>query len=631
MRWTLGISGLASLLALSSVALASPPLRVDVVDKAPVLDGVPGEWQRELGKLGGVKGSPSAADLSAKGAVAYDDKNIYVAVDVTDDALKGGGSSSKGDGDKVELVVVVGTQATSVSIFPGDPGKTPGKATIKGATVTGAKVVEAPRKGGWTLEAAIPWSAIDGASTTRVGLRGGLFVHDADGGSVEAIVGTASTTDPGSMPPLLTTSEQALADGLIKDKHLGTPSFQGTANVVGDGLKERVLVFDHYIVVLGPAYRGGKQYYFADMAVSGHDMSVLGLELRDADGDGRDDLVFRKRFTKRAEKKSRDVLQVWSFGSSDTPDMIFQHEIGITTPKGNITNEVSLATESGKLTIGIKPGSAKGLEESSYDEPTEGSFDPLLLPWGTIQSQTYKIQKGRTFVRTAEERRAKSASSSPAETAQKPVADKKPAPAPTADVGKVIALFKKDRGVTAAARFDLSADVAADGSAERVLLFDRDLVVVGPAFKGGTGYAFTTLSFAAASDIKSVSLKDVTGDGKAEILVRGVLHAKGPGGEDVDREIELVFRVSEAGIKRAFGAEVARAIGSKRVDGSIKYDAQKGAFVVLGPGRATGFTKESYPFAQDTSAVGGLEPLLLPWSGAAPARYKWTGSAFEKQ
>ena len=53
--------------------------------------------------------------------------------------------------------------------------------------------------------------------------------------------------------------------------------------------------------------------------------------------------------------------------------------------------------------------------------------------------------------------------------------------------------------------------------------------------------------------------------------------------------------------------------------------------VVLSAGKAVGFTKESYPFNQDTSAVGGLEPLLLPWSDTKTLRYKWTGSGFEKQ
>jgi hypothetical protein len=52
---------------------------------------------------------------------------------------------------------------------------------------------------------------------------------------------------------------------------------------------------------------------------------------------------------------------------------------------------------------------------------------------------------------------------------------------------------------------------------------------------------------------------------------------------------------------------------------------------VLASGKAVGFTKESYPFNQDKAPVGGIEPLLLPWSDTTSARYKWSGSVFEKQ
>jgi hypothetical protein len=425
------------------VASAAPasPLRIDKVDKAPVVDGVPGEWQRELGRLTQtVKGAPSAADLSAKGAISYDDKSIYVAVDVTDDTLVGGG-----DGDRIDLVIMVGSSPQTVSLFPGQPGKSAGKATSKGSSVSGAKVVEAPRKGGYSLEASIPWSAFDGASNTRVGLKGGLFVSDSDSGTnVDATVGTAGGTDSGSLGPLLTTPEQSLADGLIKEKKLGAPAFSTTANVVGDGMRERVLVFDRFLVVLGPTYRGGKEYYFADMGVSGHSLSVQKMETRDIDGDGRDEIVFTKRFTKSGAKTTREVMHISSYGTADTPEIVFQHEIGIQNAKGSITNDVSFGTDGGKVALTVRPGTAKGLEEKTYDEPTESSFDALLLPWGSIESQTYKW-KGKGLSKVGEKTRAK-----PAGEAPKVVTDPKPKkqlglPAPAFDSAMVYAQYKKVR------------------------------------------------------------------------------------------------------------------------------------------------------------------------------------------
>ncbi len=622
LRTALSLAASASVMVVAlNASAAAAPLRIDRVEKAPVIDGVPGEWPRELVKLSSaVKGSPSAADLSAKGAITYDDKNLYVAVDVTDDVLVGGG-----DGDRVDLVIAVGSSVQTVSIFPGQPGKSAGKAVSKG-TVSGAKVVEAPKKGGWSLEATIPWTAFDGASSTRVGLKGGLFVHDVDAGAtIKATVGTSPGTDVSSLGSLLTSPEQALMDGLIKDKKLGAASFSFIANVAGDGMKERVLVIGPYLVVLGPTFRGGKEYYFADMAVSGMSMAVSSLEVRDLDGDGRDELVFKKRFTKSGQKTTRDVLQVFSFGSTDVPELVLRHEIGIENAKGSITNEVSFGSEGGKPTIVIKPGQAQKLDEKSYDEPTESSFDPVLLPWGAIDSQTYKL-KGKTF--TKSEKTHAVAAPAPAPEVSKP------APAPKAkepekpSAAKVYAQYKKDRGITGEAKFDLLGDVAEDGQAERVVVHDKEVAVFGPGFRSGSAYTFLSLPFASGSDVKAVSLKDVTGDKKADILVRGILHAKGPNKEDVEREVELVFRVTKDGIKRVFAAEVARSIGSKRVAGSIAYDGGK---VSLTAGKASGFTKESYPFAQDTGAVGGFEPLVLPWSDVKSLKYKWSGSAFDRE
>jgi hypothetical protein len=612
---------------LPRIASAAPaaPLRIDKVDKAPVIDGAPGEWQRELGRLSQtVKGSPSAADLSAKGAVSYDDKSIYVAVDVTDDVLVGGGS-----GDRVDLVIMVGSSPQTVSLFPGQPGKSAGKATSNGAAISGAKVVEAPRKGGYSLEASIPWSAFDGASNTRVGLKGGLFVSDSDAGStVDATVGTAGGTDSGSLGPLLTTPEQSLADGLIKDKKLGAPSFSMTANVVGDGMRERVLVFDRFLVVLGPTYRGGKEYYFADMGVSGHSLSVQKVETRDIDGDGRDEIVFTKRFTKSGAKTTREVMHISSYGTADTPEIVFQHEVGITNAKGSINNEVSFGTDAGKVALTIRPGSAKGLEEKTYDEPTESSFDALLLPWGSIESQTYKW-KGKGMSKVGEKTRAKPAGEAPKVLSNnKPEAPKAPPPPAKVDSAKVYAQYKKDRSIKSAAQFDVSGDVSDGSEAERVVQHDREIAVFGPGHKNGSGYSFLTLAFASASDVKSVSLRDVTGDKKSEIVVRGILKSKGPKQEDVEREVELVFRVTSEGMKRVFGAEVGRSIGSNKIVGSISYDASS---VKLAPGKAVGFTEKTYPFNQDSGPVGGLEPLLLPWGNAKPATYKWSGSAFDKK
>lgn len=596
-------------------------LDADKVDKAPNLDGVPGsDWPRELLKLSSaVRGSPSSSDLSAKGAIAYDDKNVYVAVEVTDDKLRGGA-------DRVDLVIGV-TTAETISLYPGQPGKTAGKATKAGSAVSNAKVVEAPSGNGWTLEASIPWSAI-GDGNTRVGLKAGVFVHDADDSdAVDATVGSASGTDLGSLGELRTTPEQALADGLVKDKSLGKPLFSFVDNVAGNGEKERVLVYDHYLVVLGSSFRGGTGYYFTDITAPSATLSILSLELKDADGDGRKDLVFKNRFTESGV--ARDVLDVETFGTAETVSTLLKHEVGISNAKGSISNGFAFSADGTKLAIEFTPGSAKGLTADTYSEPTETSYDPLLLPWGLVDAQTYKI-KGGVYAKASEKTHKGEAPKPTPETHTTPTSTP-PTTAPKRVLADAVyAAFKKDRKVAGSAKFDLVGDVDDDFNPERVALHDKDLVVFGSQFKSGTGYTYLTLPFDKASDITSLSMREVTGDKKFDILVRGVLHSKAPkeaGGGDVDREVELVYRVVGGQLKRVFAAEVGRSMGGKRVTAQIRYQPGK---IVVTPGEAKGWTEKDYPFNQDTTAVGGFEPLPLPWGGAGEATYTYTSDAFTK-
>lgn len=625
-RSSLAKAALCSLaaIALPGAALAEgTALKADLVEaKSIKLDGVPKEWSHLVSLSYASKGRSSKPDIEAKAALAYDANNLYVAADVTDDVLRGGG------GDRVEVILgFPGGVVHEIELFPGDPGHAPAAARHKdGSHIGGARVVEAPRSGGWTLEASVPWSALPAARQIRVGLRGAVFVHDVDSGStVKNVVGTAPSAAYGSLPPLNTEAEQSLHDGLLKSKSLrGAPRYNLIADVAGDAMQERVMVFDRYLVVLGSNFRKGSEYYYGDTGVDARDL--LSCEVRDLTGDGQSEIIFRKRVG--GSSKPREMIDVLSFGSSETPTSIFRHEVAITTPDGSITNDVSFVPDGSRTAIKITPGTASGLSAGNYREPTESSYDPLLLPWGTIASQTYRFTSG-VFAKSSEETQAAAPPPSSA-SVDGDIGLPTPPPPPSAAelMEKVYDLYKKDRGVTGHPRFDLAVDVAGDGAVERVLVHDRDVVVFGKGYKGGTGYAYLTLAqFAKATDVLQVTARDVTGDGKAEILVTGVLRVKGPGGDPVTREALLVFQVSDEGLRRIFAAEVARAMGKKRVTAKVRAG---GGWIELGPGSAREWTAATYPFTQDTSANGGLEPLLLPWGGATPVRYRWRGQAFSK-
>ncbi|WP_437596267.1 hypothetical protein WMF28_27185 [Sorangium sp. So ce590] len=625
--------------ALAVLAVAAPPaLAAGAPLAAPLVeskwlkfDGIPKEWPVALTSLGiKVKGKPSKADLAAHAAIAYDDARIYVAADVTDDALRGGA-------DHVKLVLgFPGGKVREVALYPGQPGKTAGSVKLPGGkAVAGAKVIEAPRSGGYTLEASVPWSAFPEAATTRVGLRAGLFVHDADGaGGVDAIVGSAASEAYGALSPLATEPELALTDGLLRSKGIrGAPKYDLVVDVAGDAMRERVIVHERFLVVLGPGFRKGAQYYFEDLGVDASDGMLPSLTARDLTGDGQAELILRKRSGSGA--RYREVMHVVQFGAGDTPKPIFQHEVAISTEKGSVVNEVEFVPDGARMAIRVEPGKATRYDASNYAEGVETTYDPLLLPWGSIKSQLYKLTGG-VFTKASEQRQAPTAARPAAKADEARGAAKPPGLSPAEMLDKVYALYRRDRGAsTSKPRFDLGADVAGGREPERVLLHDRDLVVFGKGFRGGAGYAFMTLAqFASPGDIRSVSARDLTGDGKAEIIVHGTVRAAAPkdaGGGTVDRDVVLIFRLEGESIQRIFAAEVARSIDGKKIAGELKFvrvDDKVG--IELAPGRAIEWTEQTYPFNQDKGPVGGFEPLLLPWGGAQPVRYVWNGSTFAK-
>src|SRR5262249_11234821 len=155
-----------------------------------------------------------------------------------------------------------------------------------------------------------------------------------------------------------------------------------------------------------------------------------------------------------------------------------QHEVGLVTEAGSIVNPVSFVADGGKTAIVVQAGTAKGFDAGNYREKTETTFPALLLPWGTTQSQTYKYS-GNGFVMANETKQA----AAPVKVSSAPVpvaAPPKPAGPSSAELAdKVYAAYKRDRRASGTPKFDLAVDVAEDKQIERVLLHDRDLVVLG--------------------------------------------------------------------------------------------------------------------------------------------------------
>lgn len=612
------------------------------------LDGVPGElpgaWTSLKTQISGKRGSSSA-----ECALAYDDDNLYVAMKVADKKIvRTAAAGNTEDHAKLYLAFPTAKGALhtyAIGLFPGDPGKLPGLVKLDGRNVAGAELVEAPEEGGLTFEAKIPWKTFAEAARTRVGMRAGMVWTDAVApGRIGSIVATTPNKEGKDLPLLLTEPEQAVFDGLIRAQSLTVePQRELYVDVAGDRLNERVAIFDHFLTVMGPHFRGGREFVVADLQVP--DASkIKRLQSADFDGDGHDEIITVVRMG--SDDHYRDVLEVLRIDADNSIKPIFLHEIGLTVGSdGVITNELKIGRAANRATLTIAQGSADNVERASYSEPKPSDMDGALLPWDTVGSKTFGWQSGRlaklsetshTPVDQGTARRGgprKHEASAAASVASPP-----PPRPPSTDelLDQVYALYRKDRNVKKGQpRFDFVTDVAGDTTNERVLVHDKDIVCFGKGFREGTSYAYTSVGVASPDDILDVTARDLTGDGKAEVIVLAALHAKA-GKElddaEVERAVMFVFQVKETGIRRIFAAETARSIGNKVVLSGLRFLPQStGVTLQLAAGRAVGFTANSYPFPDETEAAGGLEPVVLPWSKKSVRTYRFNGERFSAQ
>ncbi len=630
-----------SLLAGAALGVVIPARADTAIDTWKVtqkirVDGLLREWPGGFASFAQtLQGSAGGGEPKASGLVGYDDAHVYVAAKVFDDKVVRTAQMGGGE-DHVTLTLAFpkasGWAAYELDLYPGDTGKSAAAAKVAGRVVKDAKVVEAPQEGGFVLEAQVPWSAFPESARIRAGLRAALRYTDADApGRVKAVIATAKGAGS-SAPPLHLEAERGLDAGLVRAQNLSRrPAKRAVGDLSGNGMLEVVAVYGKYLTIVGSHFRSGEQFYFGDLGVD--DASgVLELDLADFDGDGKSEIFLRLRAGSKDEH--RQLVRVMKVGDDDTPFTAFEHEVAVVTRQGRIENDVKRATSGGRPVLVISQGKAEGFEAGTYAEPLPASMASALLPWQTVQSRTFGW-KGKGFEKLDEKQGEARATSAPsAAVSEGPPPPPAPRP-PTADelLDRVYALYRKDRGVgKEKPRFDFVTDVTGDAQTERVLVHGKDIVVFGKGFLGGTSYVFVTAGVAEPSDIVDATARDLTGDGKAEIIVYGVRHTKTSkelGEVIVDRHVLFVYRVTDSAVGRIFSAETGRVLGDDKIIGTVKFrPAARGVSLELHPGRAIGWTRKTYPFPEDAQAAGGVEPLLLPWTSMPARRYEFDGSTY---
>ncbi|HEY0465043.1 MAG TPA: hypothetical protein VGC79_12575, partial [Polyangiaceae bacterium] len=417
------------------------------------IDGDLREWPNKMTELGDTLSGTGGGDPRAAVTIGYDDLNLYVVLKIFDKRIvRSAAAGANEDHATLSLAFPRGREFNTyeLELYPGNPGKVAGVVKLKGAPLSSAKIVEAPSTGGLHVEAQIPWSAFPDADKVRVGLRAAVTYTDVDAsGSTSGVISTAAGRAGKALPYLLLEAEEGLESQLLRPKGLSNPAREVFGNVAGDGMYERVAVFGDSLAIVGPHYRGGKEFYFADLGVKDASM-VTRLSLVDFDGDGRDEIVIQKRIG--APDKYREVVTVTKVGPDDTPFQAFAQEVGIKTADGKIENRVSFKNNA----LEVAQGESEGFEPATYAEVTPSDMGSALLPWESVGSRTFKwVGKGfEQAEQTAFTPKGSSASkvAKPAKKGHKThaaQADEPPAPppprAPSSDelLDRVYALYRK--------------------------------------------------------------------------------------------------------------------------------------------------------------------------------------------
>jgi len=182
--------------------------------------------------------------------------------------------------------------------------------------------------------------------------------------------------------------------------------------------------------------------------------------------------------------------------------------------------------------------------------------------------------------------------------------------------------FRQRAGIASSVepRFRRTANLAEGGEREQVMVFGKHLLVVGPAFRGGTGWFHFGIPVESAEDVVHVGTADFTGDGREEVVmcVRRQV-------EDIRRPLLLVHQFTQDGFPRLLAAEVYRRQGESFGENNPRiFRTRRGAVLRIFPGHARGWGEGSYPFNDD--AGEGVQPLLLPWRDQ-PVTYRPHGGA----
>jgi hypothetical protein len=608
----------------ASLVLAEP-LRIERSMEKRKVDGALLEWRganfRELG---------SGEDARVRFALVSVDGGLYLGAEVFDDALVSG---DQGDALVVTLALPRdgGFDVSELWLYPGR-GSERARALL---SLNGAAprvqaqipIVEGPlaRGVGYALEAFVPWSGIVGGVRWQEA-RGALRYVDRDTDSKpQAVLRTDPASRAADMPELSLGlgQEDMLGSFLSAHELVGVkPRYDFRDNVAGDERRERVVIIGPYVVVFGPGFKNGESYNYNVLPFA-TDGGLRSAQLIDLTGDGIKELV--------ASGRQGNVLgqrEVWLVFALE--ELGVTRKFGIEVRKeskgGSLENTVTIlpGLAHGVPRIEQKVGRALGLDATTYRDEPATDVQPVLLPWGEVSARTFAFVD-KKFVQVDEQRRALPKATGAASVAvpAQPIRAEQP---PIAPHEALVAAFKQQQGIAASVQPSqtVRANLALGPEPEVIEVYGKALMFSGPEVGGGNGFMAYVTPAAEARDLIEVRAVDVTGDQRADLLLRVRQLLTGVG--DTERELLVVLMADAQGRFVRIGLfEVTRNQGERSVEN--QYSAKNGVLIIA-PGGARTWTKDTYPFADE--AIGGAARLLLPWKDKS-VRYRFANGTLQPE